>query len=105
MEGVVQQDILFPRKDKVKFQGQKLALGLGKKTLPKRNKLGEGKGVQGGSFQVPGVGLGFGALLSPAESIWQDMSISSPPARRVRRQPPPFSLHLKIRGVGFGTSR
>lgn len=79
---MVQQDILFPRKSSGQISRTKVSTGAGKENSAKRSKLGKGGGVQGGSFQVPGRGRDLELSFPLLRSIWQDRSISSPPARR-----------------------
>lgn len=78
----------FPEKAQVKFQGQKLALGLGKRTLAKWSKWGRG----GWSSESPCQDL--------SGTLWV-----SPPHKSRRSNSDnllPFPACPKRRGVGFG---
>lgn len=81
-KGWFSRTFCFPEKDKVKFQGQKLALGLGKKTLPRGVNWGRMGESRAGHSRCLGWGWDLELSFPLLRSIWQDMSISSPPARR-----------------------
>lgn len=88
----------FPEKAQVKFQGQKLALGLGKKILPNRVNWGQGERILVRSFQAPGVGVETGALIPPARICLAGYGYLH---LKVTQATPSFSLLSKNKGSGL----
>lgn len=66
-EGAFCRTFCFPDEARVKFQGQKLALGLGKKTPPNPVNLGGRVRFQCGHSRYLGVLAGTGTLIPPAK--------------------------------------
>ena len=95
---------MFPRKSSGQISRTKVSTWSGKENSAQRSKWGGGIPVR--SFQVPAVGVGFGALVPPAGICLARQTGASPPHKpgEVTQRAPSISPRCKTRGVGSGTS-